>query len=194
MCKQWRQDLEARGFCNKTVQLCLALAKDANSERLEQLSERLEQLSLERLNASTGGAERAFYAEANSFLTRNVGFEGTLRDWLQCASQEHAEGPLSRGAASTAQILGLPLVQWAGKQQGVGYPGMHSLTGQKGNMTEVAISPDGGRIVSAHYKFVKLWNAATGAEVRILMSHNVVMKGFEKVNTLTKSSTYCTVN
>ena len=170
MCKQWRQDLEERGFCTKTVQMCSALAKGANFERLGQIY-------LQRLHASTGGAERVFYAEARSFLARIVGFEGTLRDWLQCASQEHVESPLSRGAASTAQILGLPLVQWAGKQQGVGYPGMHSLTGQKGNSTEVAISPDGGRIVSAHYKFVKLWDAATGAEVRTLMSHTVIIQG-----------------
>ena len=51
VCKVWRIQLEARGFCNKTMQLCSALAKGVDVERLGQ-SQRLRKNPLRRL-AST---------------------------------------------------------------------------------------------------------------------------------------------
>ena len=51
---------------------------------------------------------------------------GSLHQWLQAASQEPDASFLSRGAASTAQVLGLPLVEWVGRPQ-ERYPGVCTL-------------------------------------------------------------------
>ena len=82
---------------------------------------------LRRLHASTGdNAERVSCYDIAAFLTESLRWKGSLQEWLQAASQEPDESFLSRGAASTAQLLGLPLVQWAGKPQGR-YPGVCTL-------------------------------------------------------------------
>ena len=106
-CKPWRLELEARGFCHQTVQLCLTLAEGEDFEYLQRNV-------MQRLNASNDQAERAVWSDANAFLQRSWEGEGSLHQWLQAASQEPAASFLSRGAASMAQILGLRLVQWVG--------------------------------------------------------------------------------
>ena len=168
--KPWRWEIEAMGFCKKTVQLCSALAEGGDLER-----HRLGKNVLQQVYYSAGDdSERAVCMDACAFLKRSWGFKGSLHEWLQVASQEPDASFLSRGATSTAQILGLPLVEWVGKPQGR-YPGLYTLAGhsgaaETGYMIPVAFSPDGKRVVSGWDgdNLVKIWNAETGAEVGIL--------------------------
>jgi WD40 repeat protein len=91
-----------------------------------------------------------------------------LQEWLQAASQEPDASFLSRGAASTAQSLGLALVQWGCKPQGR-YPGSYTLPGHSSTVESVALSRDGKRAVSGSQdKLVKIWDTETGAEVSSL--------------------------
>ena len=104
VCKSWRGELEAVGFCDRTVQICSALAEGWDVERLQQNAQR-------RLGASSGDdIERALYLDGDSFLEtfegwedggalleKSDGWEGTLQEWLQAASQEPDASFLSRG-------------------------------------------------------------------------------------------------
>ena len=159
VCKSWRRELEARGFCNRTVQLCSALGDCDHSGWLSDIAVRRE-------HASNDDAETAFCGDAHAFLERHSGRgECSLLEWLQAASQEPDTSSLSRGAASTAQCLGLKLVQWIGKPQEP-FSGMETLTGDAPTVTSVALSPDGKRAVSgAGDKIAKIWDTDTGAEV-----------------------------
>ena len=164
VCKSWRRELEARGFCRKTVQLFSALAEGGDAVSIRQKVMR-------RLNASTDDAiERE---DGGAFLEKSGGWEseeweGSLQQWLQAASQEPDASFLSRGAASTAQSLGLTLVQWVGKPQGR-YPGSYALPGHSNRVRTVALSRDGKRAATGSKdKLVKIWNAETGAEVSSL--------------------------
>ena len=160
VCKSWRRELEARGFCSKTVHLCSTLAGGRDAERLGKNVQ-------QRLDASSGDAERAMCLDANAFLQRARGWKGSLPEWLQAASQEPDASFLSRGAASTAQALGLPLVRWVGKPQGGG-PGSHTLMGHADAVYSVAISADGKRVVTGSMnKLVKIWDVSTGDEVSL---------------------------
>jgi len=117
-CKPWRLELEARGFCNKTFQLCAALslsrsaqaAYDSDGEDSDEMEgcsvwNNLGQNALQRLNASAG----PLCLDVNSFLQRSWGWGGGLHEWLQAASQESGVSFL-HGAVSTAHILGyLPI-------------------------------------------------------------------------------------
>jgi hypothetical protein len=101
VCKPWRRELEARGFCNRTFRLCAALAKGGGAQG------RLETLAKQRLHASTG-VEREFWSDATAFLMRGQKWRvrsWSLHEWLQGASQEPDESSLSRGGAGTAQVL-----------------------------------------------------------------------------------------
>ena len=72
---------------------------------------------------------------------------------------------LSREAASTADILGQRLVQWAGKPQGW-YLGVYTLTGLSDTVYLIAFSGDGKHVVSGSAdKLVQVWHVTTGAEV-----------------------------
>jgi hypothetical protein len=142
-CKAWRREMEARGFCNRTVQLCSALAARGAGQN-----------ALRRLTGTILG---------DTFLQKWVGRTASLRDGLQAAYQEPDASFLSRGAASTALCLGLTLVQWCGKPQGV-HP--NTLSGHGDHVNSVALSSDGKRVASgSRDRLVKMWNAATGAEV-----------------------------
>ena len=166
VCKSWRRELEARGFCSTTVQLCSELAGGGDAECFLQNAVR-------RLNASTDiDAERAMCLDGSAFLDKSLGRTGNLLDWLQAASQEPDVSFLSRGAASTAQSLGLTLVQWVGKPQGR-YPELYTLPGHSNVVRSVALSRDGKRAASASDWFVKIWNAETGAEVGAALSECV---------------------
>jgi len=157
VCTSWRRELEARGFCCKTVRLCAALAAGGDVEDLGQIA-------LRQLRANIGG-EPEFWSDAMAFLQRSLGWRGGLREYLQAASQEPEVSFLSRGAASTAECLGWSLVHWVDKPQGR-YPGLRALPGHASIVRSVAFSPDGKWIVSgAEDKFVKIWKAETGAEV-----------------------------
>jgi len=161
VCKPWRRELEARGFCGKTVPLCSALADPGDAE--------LGQNARRRLDASTDDdAERAWCLDGSDFVEKWEGFEGDMQEWLQAASQEPDASFLSRGAASTAQALGLALVQLVGKPQGR-CPGWNALHDLSVVLQSVALSRDGKHAASASYDtLVKIWNAETGAEVSIL--------------------------
>ena len=178
VCKAWRRELEARGFCNKTVALCSALAEGGDVERLWQ------NVQL-RLDARTGDIDRAMCRDASAFLeklqpekvlptewwkTPLARWEGSLCDWLQAASQEPDASFLSRGAASTAQVLGLPLVQWVTKPQG-GSLNLDTLASHRtDSQRSVDLSPDGTRIVTgSSNKLLTIWNARTGAKVIIVV-------------------------
>ena len=129
------------------------------------------QNSLRRLNTSSGDAERALCLDGVAFLNQWQGREGDMREWLQAASQEPDASFLSRGAASTAQSLGIALVQWVGKPQGR-YPRTYALPDHSNGVHRVhtvALSRDGKRAASgSEDNFVKIWNAETGAEVSSL--------------------------
>ena len=165
-CKPWRLELEARGFCHKTVFLCLTLLHfDFEDFKHFEEFEQLQQDVLRRLTASSGEAERAVRLDANEFLQRVWGRECSLHQWLQAASQEPGASFLSRGASSTAQILGLRLVQWVDKPEGR-HPGVSTLMDHGKRVTSVAFSPDGTRIVSASDDgLVRIGDVATGALV-----------------------------
>jgi len=230
VCKAWRRELEAWGFCGKTAHLCAALARGEDAARLRQNAlrrlnassgvdaeralcldggafpdksegwtgsvqaslqaarglysrtaklcstlagggdaERLQQNARRRLNASTDvDAARAMCLDGGAFLEKSAGRKGNLQEWLQAASQEPDASFLSRGAASTAQSLGLALVRWAGKPQGR-YPGSYTLPGHSDIVHTVALSRDGRRAASGSWDtFVKIWNTETGAEVSSL--------------------------
>ena len=188
--KAWRQELQARGFCPKTLQLCSTLVRGGKFEHLQEIV-------LQRLNASSGPAERAVWLEANAFLQSSWKENGDfherlqaawvstsgwgLHKWLQAASQEPAASFLSRAASSTAQILGLPLVRWVNKPEWR-YPGVLTLRKYLGwtmqgetrrsssaDLTAVAFSPDGTRIVIAAWDgSVQICDTATGALVSSL--------------------------
>jgi len=161
VCKFWRGELEARGFCRRTVQLYSVVFGGGDAERLGQSA-------LRRLNANTDDdAERALCLDGGAFLAKSLGWKGSLQEWLQAASQEPDASFLSRGAASTAQSLGFALVQWVGKPQGR-YPGSYFLTGHSDTVQSVAVSRDGTRAISASDELVKIWDAKTGAEVSSL--------------------------
>ena len=158
VCTSWRRELEAGGVCNRTVQLCLALAKGGDAKRFRKNL-------LQQLNASADDAARALCLDGGAFQEKSVGWKGSLYEWLQAASQEPDASFLSRGAASTAQSLGLPLVQWIGKPQGR-YPGSFTLPGHSHRVQSVALSRDGKRAASsADDRLVIIWNAETGAKV-----------------------------
>jgi hypothetical protein len=162
VCKSWRGELEARGLCSKTLHLCSALAEGGDAERLGQNA-------MQQWIASSGvDAERALCLDGGAFLERSEGWQGNLHEWLQAASQEPDASFLSRGAASTAQSLGLAQVQWVGKPQGR-HPGSYTLPGHPNRVYTLALSSDGKRAASGSADMlVKIWNAETGAEVSIL--------------------------
>jgi hypothetical protein len=164
VCKPWRRELKVRGFCNRTVQLCLALAEDGHYSNFS----RVRMNVLRRLRAIPRGDAAAVGREHVSFLEKieakieeggGEPMEWSLLEWLQGASQEPDESFLSRGAVLTARGLGLPLVRWVAKPQGR-YPGSlplghHkeymswlALAGHAYYISSVAISPDGKRAVS----------------------------------------------
>ena len=169
VCKSWRSELEERGLCSKTVQLCSAIAEE-NVEGWDR--GRLGQNAKRRLDASSGETERAMCLDANTFLQRwngDCSLPRNLHLWLQAASQEPDASFFSRGAASTAQALGLLLVQWVGKPQGRD-PGSCTLAGHSDTVKWVGFYPDGKLVVTVAQSgdLVKIWNSATGAEVSIL--------------------------
>jgi len=125
--KPWRTELEAQGVCIKTFQLCAQLSSSlAQGGKLKHLGH----AALRQLEASTG-AQQSVWLDVNALLQRpwdavNALVQPSLHQWLQAASQEPDASFLSRGAALTAQFLGLPLVQWVGRPQGR-YPGVCTL-------------------------------------------------------------------
>jgi hypothetical protein len=160
VCKSWRGEVEERGFCHRTFRVCSTLADGGDVARLGQNSQR-------RLDASP---ERAACLDANVFMQRSMGWKGTRHQWLQAASQEPDASFLSRGAASTAQSLGLRLVHWVGKPQGR-YPGSYTLGGYSMTPREVAFTRDGKRVAFSSNVvdglLLRIWNVETGAEVSI---------------------------
>ena len=182
-CHAWRRELEARGFCRTTWQLCSTLAarnlaarnNEADYDReVGRICARLARNALQRLPLSLGAvagnlartSSSSLLLDANAFLQRAWGWGATtVHEYLQAASQEPDASFLSRGAVSTAGILGLPLLRWAGKPQGR-YPGLCTLDGHWSHVRAVAFSGDGTRVVSgSNDGRVKVWNADTGAEV-----------------------------
>ena len=175
VCKSWRSfcnraelcavagrcAVTGRCFCDRTVQLCAALAGGGDAEHLLRNLRR-------RLNVSTDDdAGRALRLEGGAFRMNSLGWKGNLYEWLQAASQEPDASFLSRGAASTALSLGLQLVEWVGKPQGRSYA--HTLPGHSDTVHSVALSRDGKRAASgSRDAIVKIWNAETGAEVSSL--------------------------
>ena len=163
VCKSWREELKAGGFCNSTAHLCSALSGGEDAERLGQNT------LLWRLVASTDDAKRALCLDGGAFLEKWEDCQGDMQEWLQAASQEPDASFLSRGAASTAQCLGLALVEWVGKPQGR-YPELYTLTGHSDVVMSVAISGDGTRAVSGSTdNLLKIWNTKSGAEVSIFV-------------------------
>ena len=170
VCHIWNFQLEARGFCRRTVQLCSALSEggdkqDGEREQLRTRVEHLQQITLQRLNTTIVPTERAVWVEASAFLQRSWVLGGSLAEWLQAASQEPDASFLARGASSTAQALGLHLVQWVGTVRR-----NHSSWEEEGVLSDwvhsVVFSQDGKRVASGHGDGrVKVWDTETAAEV-----------------------------
>jgi WD40 repeat protein len=113
--------------------------------------------------------DQAWWLDARSLVQRCCDEVGswTVWSWLQAASQE-PDGPLSKQAAATAEMLGWDLVCWSDKPR-VRFPGLCTLTGHSNWVSSVAYSPDGKHIVSASGdKTVKIWDSTTGKEVSVL--------------------------
>ena len=140
VCKPWRRELDARGFCNRTVQLCVALTGGGHAHRTL-----LRESALRRQEASTLDAARGFYEDTSAFLKRHQPWAGNLQEWLQVASQEPDTSFLSRRAASTAQSLGLPLVKWVGGPilplPDGRIPALNLKKGHRASVSAVAFSP-----------------------------------------------------
>ena len=165
LCKSWELELEARGVCRKTVQLCSALSTSQEFEDFDRLRESAERRAAE--DRDELGFERSIWLDTMSFLEKSWRWEGSLHEWLQRASQEPDASFLSGGAASTAEALGLPLVRWVDKPQGQ-YPESETLAGHAKQVSLVALSPDGMRVVSgSDDNLLRIWDTATGAEVTI---------------------------
>jgi hypothetical protein len=166
-CTPWRRELEARGFCIKTVQLCAALAEDADFIRLDINV-------IQYQNTSSSQAEWDMCQAARFFLDRSRGrgmIEGSLHLWLQAASQQPTASFFARGAASTARSLGLPLIQWGGGPQSTPTR-LWTLAGHSSPVTSLAVSPDGKRFFSgSEDSLVKIWDSKTGAEVSTTEPH-----------------------
>ena len=183
-CTAWRKEMEACGFCYKTYQLCASLGLvtkkvdesfGTDEDRAEPYSdirkalrssfERFRQHAQRRLAASTSPAERTLWLDADAFLQRSWECRGTVSQWLQAASQEPAASVFSRGAVSTASVLGLPLVQWVGKPQGR-HPGFSVQGGHGSTVRAMAFSPDGTQIVTGgEDALLMIWDAATSEGV-----------------------------
>ena len=129
--KPWRKELKAQGVCLHTFRLCAELSSIlTQGGKLKNLGHE----ALRHVEASTG-ANQVLWRDINALLQRpwdavnqllHVLPPASLHQWLQAASQEPDASYLSRGAASTARFLKLPLVQWVGKPQGR-YPGVCTL-------------------------------------------------------------------
>ena len=174
-CKAWRRELEGRGFCRRTWQLCSTGATgnfdDSASVDFMKMKMRLTHNGLRHLDAGSLTAEQVPWFDANAFMQR-WSWQGTLHERLQAASQEPDASFLSKGAASTAEILGLPLVQWAGKPQ-ERYRGLCTLTRSGRERCVVAVSPDGKQIVSgSDGGELTLWDAERGGTVRTSETRN----------------------
>ena len=169
-CRSWRREMEDRGCCQRTLQLCSILAKKDAQHDTDHVLERLGRNALRRLNESSSEAERAACLDASAFLHKSLGCKGGgVHEWLQACSQEPDASFLAQGANSTAEMLGLGLVQWRGKPQGRWSPELRTLTGHAALVLSVAFSSDGKRIVSASKDgFIKIWDTDTGAEVSVL--------------------------
>ena len=179
VCKSWRRELEARGFCYRTYQLCSTLASANSAEVLvwnnreetvfdsgvPLIFERLAQKFLRRMEASTGQAEVALCADVIAFLKYSSGWKGSLHQWLQFASQEPHQSFLSRGATATANILTLPLVQWTFNPHWR-CTEWRTLPGHSDRVNSTSFSSDGVLVVSgSHDTLLKIWDVETGAEV-----------------------------
>jgi len=158
VCRSWRRELEARGFCSRTVQLCAAVAAGENAERLAQIAMRLP------ANLRHAQEGRDWSVDGVAFLTHSRGWKGSLQEWLQAASQECDASLLSRGALSTARCLGLPLVRWVGKPHSI----YQTLAMPLHISPPLAFSPNGKHVISGSDQCVKIWSAETGAKVNIL--------------------------
>ena len=137
-CKSLRNDLVGQGFCMKTFSLCRALASASvrtadesemeeselslssgssshgeDDERRTETFERLQTTIARQIGWSPNQDERAWWLDARSLVQRcnSPGGPGNVWSWLQAASQE-PDGPLSKQAADTAEMLGWDLVCW----------------------------------------------------------------------------------
>jgi hypothetical protein len=173
-CKTWRKQLVDDGFCMRTFSLCRALADGDGCRTLQ----RVQAIIGRQLGQKSHVVEtdQAWWLDARSLVQRcrrRVG-SGTVWSWLQEASQE-PEGPLSRKVAATAEMLGQDLVSWPAQPQ-ARFPGLCTLTGHSAEVNSVAFSLDGTRIVSgSHDRTVKVWDAQTGKEVRVLVRHRPIV-------------------
>jgi len=171
-CKTWRNKLVHDKFFMRTFSLCRALAAGNGAQTLQ----RVQATIARQIGRLPDQDERAWWLDARSLVQR-CDFRdgsGTVWSWLQAASQE-PDGPLSKEAAATAEMLGKQLVCWPDKPQ-VRFPGMCTLRGHSGDVFSVAYSPDGEHIViGSADNTVKVWDAQTGKEVRVLHCHRPIV-------------------
>jgi len=171
-CKTWRHELVDDGFFMRTFSLCRALADGNGAQTLQ----RVQATIARQIGRLPDQDERAWWLDARSLVQR-CDFRdgsGTVWSWLQAASQE-PDGPLSKEAADTAEMLGQDLVSWPAQPQ-ARFPGLCTLTGHSAEVRSVAFSPDGTRVVSgSDDRTVKVWDAQTGKEVIVLVCHRPIV-------------------
>ena len=165
-CMSLRKELSDDGFCMRTFSLCRALADGNGAQTLQ----RVQATIARQIGRLPDQDERAWWLDARSLVQRcnSHGGPGNVWSWLQAASQE-PDGPLSKQAADTAEMLGWDLVCWSDKPR-VRFPWLCTLTGHSSYVLSVAYSPDGKHIVSgSRDNTVKIWDAQSGEEVRVVV-------------------------
>ena len=164
VCTSWRGELVAVGVCERTMKLCSALAEGGHVHCKHEV--------LRGLDATTDDdSGLVLYLDVLMFLANRRNWKASLHEWLQAASQEPAPSFLSRGAALTAQVLGLALV-WSVREPQRGSPGSYALR-ENEYVSSFAFSRDGQRAASGLlHGSVKIWAAETGAKVCSIIGHD----------------------
>ena len=87
VCKSWRRELEARGLCRKTVQLCSALAGGGDAERLGKNARRHARAASRRAQAVRRSAaaycEHGLIASTDDDAERSLSWDA-YPEWKAC--------------------------------------------------------------------------------------------------------------